>query len=62
MKVRLKKQSAATGTGVARAFLRAQAELFGGYREALTRPTVSQTQGCVWGGVNVLLVCILLKT
>ncbi|XP_072567906.1 DENN domain-containing protein 1B isoform X2 [Paramormyrops kingsleyae] len=39
LKVRLKKQSAATGTGVARAFLRAQAELFGGYREALTRPT-----------------------
>ncbi|XP_048869010.1 DENN domain-containing protein 1B isoform X2 [Brienomyrus brachyistius] len=41
LKVSLKKQSAATGTGVARAFLRAQAELFGGYREALTRPTGS---------------------
>ncbi|XP_029107864.1 DENN domain-containing protein 1B isoform X2 [Scleropages formosus] len=35
LKMRLKKQSAATGTGVARAFLRAQAQLFGGYRDAL---------------------------
>ncbi|KAL4648725.1 DENN domain-containing protein 1B-like isoform X1 [Arapaima gigas] len=39
LKMRLKKQSAATGTGVARAFLRAQAQLFGGYRDALMCPT-----------------------
>ncbi|XP_069460450.1 DENN domain-containing protein 1C isoform X2 [Ambystoma mexicanum] len=35
LKLRLKKQSAVTGDGVARAFLRAQALLFGSYREAL---------------------------
>ncbi|KAJ8371591.1 hypothetical protein AAFF_G00307030 [Aldrovandia affinis] len=39
LKVRLKKQSAAPGSGVARAFLRAQALLFGGYRDALLCPT-----------------------
>ncbi|XP_062395869.1 DENN domain-containing protein 1B isoform X2 [Sardina pilchardus] len=35
LKVRLKKQSASPGCGVARAFLRAQAVLFGGYRDAV---------------------------
>ncbi|XP_043094031.1 DENN domain-containing protein 1B isoform X2 [Puntigrus tetrazona] len=35
LKVRLKKQAAAAGSGVAHAFLRAQALLFGGYRDAL---------------------------
>ncbi|XP_058022102.1 DENN domain-containing protein 1C isoform X2 [Ahaetulla prasina] len=35
LKFQLKKQSAATGDGVARAFLRAQALLFGSYREGL---------------------------
>ncbi|XP_066564241.1 DENN domain-containing protein 1B [Amia ocellicauda] len=35
LKMKLKKQSAATGDGVARAFLRSQALLFGGYRDAL---------------------------
>ncbi|XP_034036006.1 DENN domain-containing protein 1B isoform X2 [Thalassophryne amazonica] len=35
LKSRLKKQSTATGSGVARAFLRAQAALFGSYRDAL---------------------------
>ncbi|XP_064416761.1 DENN domain-containing protein 1B isoform X2 [Latimeria chalumnae] len=35
LKLKLKKQSAATGDGVARAFLTAQAVLFGGYRDAL---------------------------
>ncbi|XP_015270456.1 PREDICTED: DENN domain-containing protein 1B-like [Gekko japonicus] len=35
LKYQLKKQSATTGDGVARAFLRAQALLFGGYRQAL---------------------------
>ncbi|XP_078541520.1 DENN domain-containing protein 1C isoform X3 [Lissotriton helveticus] len=35
LKLRLKKQSAVTGDGVARAFLRAQALLFGSYRDAL---------------------------
>ncbi|KPP67376.1 DENN domain-containing protein 1C-like, partial [Scleropages formosus] len=45
LKMRLKKQSAATGTGVARAFLRAQAQLFGGYRDALICTQVSFTYG-----------------
>uniref|UniRef100_UPI00398EEC43 DENN domain-containing protein 1B isoform X4 n=1 Tax=Pristiophorus japonicus TaxID=55135 RepID=UPI00398EEC43 len=35
LKYKLKKQSTATGDGVARAFLRAQAALFGSYRDAL---------------------------
>ncbi|XP_066883583.1 DENN domain-containing protein 1B isoform X8 [Kogia breviceps] len=35
LKSKLKKQSTATGDGVARAFLRAQAALFGSYRDAL---------------------------
>ncbi|KAK2835308.1 hypothetical protein Q5P01_015792 [Channa striata] len=35
LKSKLKKQSTATGCGVARAFLRAQAALFGSYRDAL---------------------------
>ncbi|KAL4635049.1 DENN domain-containing protein 1B isoform X1 [Arapaima gigas] len=35
LKSKLKKQSTATGSGVARAFLRAQAVLFGSYRDAL---------------------------
>ncbi|KAM9796115.1 DENN domain-containing protein 1B isoform 2-T2 [Syngnathus typhle] len=35
LKAKLKKQSTATGSGVARAFLRAQAALFGSYRDAL---------------------------
>ncbi|NWW52312.1 DEN1B protein, partial [Pedionomus torquatus] len=35
LKNKLKKQSTATGDGVARAFLRAQATLFGSYRDAL---------------------------
>ncbi|KAJ8246291.1 hypothetical protein GJAV_G00265940 [Gymnothorax javanicus] len=39
LKVRLKKQSASPGSGVARAFLRTQALLFGRYRDALVRPT-----------------------
>ncbi|XP_064179573.1 DENN domain-containing protein 1B isoform X2 [Anguilla rostrata] len=39
LKVRLKKQSTAPGSGVARAFLKTQALLFGGYRDALLSPT-----------------------
>ncbi|XP_068599515.1 DENN domain-containing protein 1B [Brachionichthys hirsutus] len=35
LKSKLKKQSTATGSGVARAFLRGQAALFGSYRDAL---------------------------
>ncbi|XP_054876289.1 DENN domain-containing protein 1B isoform X2 [Poeciliopsis prolifica] len=35
LKAKLKKQSTATGDGVAKAFLRAQAALFGSYRDAL---------------------------
>lgn len=38
LKVRLKRQAAAAGSGVAHAFLRAQALLFGGYRDALQAP------------------------
>ncbi|KAK5610219.1 hypothetical protein CRENBAI_009077 [Crenichthys baileyi] len=42
LKSKLKKQSTATGSGVAMAFLRAQAALFGSYRDALRyRPTVA---------------------
>ncbi|XP_036419635.1 DENN domain-containing protein 1B isoform X2 [Colossoma macropomum] len=39
LKVRLKRQAASPGAGVARAFLRAQALLFGGYRDALVYST-----------------------
>ncbi|KAM6971819.1 DENN domain-containing protein 1B [Aplochiton taeniatus] len=35
LKVRLKQQASSAGWGVSRAFLRAQAQLFGGYRDAL---------------------------
>uniref|UniRef100_A0A8C4N9F1 UDENN domain-containing protein n=1 Tax=Eptatretus burgeri TaxID=7764 RepID=A0A8C4N9F1_EPTBU len=41
LKSRLKRQSTETGDGVARAFLRTQASLFGGYREALRFVPVS---------------------
>ena len=41
LKNKLKKQSTATGDGVARAFLRAQAALFGSYRDALRYKPVS---------------------
>ncbi|XP_026888434.1 DENN domain-containing protein 1B [Electrophorus electricus] len=38
LKVRLKRQASSPGTGVARSLLRAQAVLFGGYRDALLYP------------------------
>uniref|UniRef100_A0A672Q0L8 DENN domain-containing protein 1C-like n=1 Tax=Sinocyclocheilus grahami TaxID=75366 RepID=A0A672Q0L8_SINGR len=38
LKVRLKRQAASAGSGVAHAFLRAQTLLFGGYRDALQSP------------------------
>uniref|UniRef100_A0A8D3BHH8 DENN domain containing 1B n=1 Tax=Scophthalmus maximus TaxID=52904 RepID=A0A8D3BHH8_SCOMX len=41
LKSKLKKQSTATGSGVARAFLRTQAALFGSYRDALRYKPVS---------------------
>src|SRR4029434_8983966 len=41
LKSKLKKQSTATGSGVARAFLRTQAALFGSYRDALRYRPVS---------------------
>ncbi len=41
LKVRLKRQAASAGSGVAHAFLRAQALLFGGYRDALQSSAVS---------------------
>lgn len=43
LKSKLKKQSTATGSGVARAFLRSQAALFGSYRDALRYKPVSST-------------------
>lgn len=42
LKNKLKKQSTATGDGVAKAFLRAQASLFGSYRDALRYKPVRQ--------------------
>ncbi len=44
LKVRLKRQAASAGSGVAHAFLRAQALLFGGYRDALQSPAVSDAR------------------
>lgn len=41
LKNQLKKQSTATGDGVARTFLRAQVALFGSYRDALRYKPVS---------------------
>ncbi|XP_076845572.1 DENN domain-containing protein 1B [Brachyhypopomus gauderio] len=38
LKMRLKRQASSPGAGVARAFLRAQAVIFGGYRDALLYP------------------------
>uniref|UniRef100_A0A8C1WUG6 Si:dkey-76b14.2 n=1 Tax=Cyprinus carpio TaxID=7962 RepID=A0A8C1WUG6_CYPCA len=46
LKVRLKKQAAAAGSGVAHAFLRAQALLFGGYRDALQSPAEGPVVFC----------------
>uniref|UniRef100_A0A4W5MKA4 DENN domain containing 1A n=1 Tax=Hucho hucho TaxID=62062 RepID=A0A4W5MKA4_9TELE len=45
LKNRLKKVSTTTGDGVARAFLKTQAALFGCYRNALQIQPVSQTEG-----------------
>ncbi|CAL8344616.1 unnamed protein product [Gadus morhua 'NCC'] len=48
LKSKLKKQSTATGSGVARAFLRSQAALFGSYRDALRyKPAGSGRNGCL---------------
>uniref|UniRef100_A0A673L6I3 Si:dkey-76b14.2 n=1 Tax=Sinocyclocheilus rhinocerous TaxID=307959 RepID=A0A673L6I3_9TELE len=48
LKVRLKRQAASAGSGVAHAFLRAQALLFGGYRDALQSPAVIHIfKGCL---------------
>ncbi|XP_056311831.1 DENN domain-containing protein 1B isoform X2 [Danio aesculapii] len=46
LKVRLKRQAAAAGSGVAHAFLRAQALLFGGYRDALQAPAEGPVVFC----------------
>ncbi|KAK7161092.1 hypothetical protein R3I94_003927 [Phoxinus phoxinus] len=46
LKVRLKRQAAAAGSGVAHAFLRAQALLFGGYRDALQTPAEGPVVFC----------------
>uniref|UniRef100_A0A667Y3T1 DENN domain containing 1B n=1 Tax=Myripristis murdjan TaxID=586833 RepID=A0A667Y3T1_9TELE len=48
LKSKLKKQSTATGSGVARAFLRAQAALFGSYRDALRYKPVRLTIKGKW--------------
>ncbi|XP_048051371.1 DENN domain-containing protein 1B isoform X1 [Megalobrama amblycephala] len=46
LKVRLKRQAASAGSGVAHAFLRAQALLFGGYRDALQSPAEGPVMFC----------------
>ncbi|XP_067296796.1 DENN domain-containing protein 1B isoform X2 [Pseudorasbora parva] len=46
LKVRLKRQAASAGSGVAHAFLRAQALLFGGYRDALQSPSEGPVMFC----------------
>ncbi|XP_052401154.1 DENN domain-containing protein 1B isoform X2 [Carassius gibelio] len=46
LKVRLKRQAASPGSGVAHAFLRAQALLFGGYRDALQSPAEGPVVFC----------------
>ncbi|XP_051560216.1 DENN domain-containing protein 1B-like [Myxocyprinus asiaticus] len=46
LKVRLKRQAALAGSGVAHAFLRAQALLFGGYRDALQSPAEGPVVFC----------------
>ncbi|XP_056128014.1 DENN domain-containing protein 1B isoform X3 [Rhinichthys klamathensis goyatoka] len=46
LKVRLKRQAASAGSGVAHAFLRAQALLFGGYRDALQSPAEGPVVFC----------------
>jgi hypothetical protein len=48
LKNKLKKQSTATGDGVARAFLRAQAALFGSYRDALRYKPVSNPSSLLY--------------
>ncbi|KAM3842533.1 DENN domain-containing protein 1C-like [Diretmus argenteus] len=51
LKVHLKRQAASPGWGVARAFLRAQALLFGGYRDALQR----HKEGEMWFSEELFL-------
>ncbi|XP_060755186.1 DENN domain-containing protein 1B isoform X2 [Neoarius graeffei] len=46
LKVRLKRQAAFTGSGVAKAFLRAQALLFGAYKDALQYPSGQPVSFC----------------
>ncbi|XP_051982652.1 DENN domain-containing protein 1B isoform X2 [Xyrauchen texanus] len=46
LKVRLKRQAAMAGSGVAHAFLRAQALLFGGYRDAIQSPAEGPVVFC----------------
>lgn len=43
LKVCLKRQAVSPGSGVSRAFLKAQAVLFGGYRDALHSQKVSDS-------------------
>uniref|UniRef100_A0AAY4CA18 UDENN domain-containing protein n=1 Tax=Denticeps clupeoides TaxID=299321 RepID=A0AAY4CA18_9TELE len=51
LKGKLKKQSTATGCGVARAFLRSQAALFGSYRDALRYKPVRGLESPLAGSV-----------
>lgn len=44
LKVCLKRQAVSPGCGVSRAFLKAQALLFGGYRDALQEDKVSHSE------------------
>lgn len=56
LKSKLKKQSTATGSGVARAFLRAQAALFGTYRDALRYKPVRNESSIAVLGIHLCRV------
>ena len=70
LKALLKRQAAAAGYGVAKAFLRAQAMLFGGYKDALqdTKVTLdipssysSSTRSNVFSGRRSSQISVLLQ-
>lgn len=59
LKGKLKKQSTATGCGVARAFLRAQAALFGSYRDALRYKPVRTQSSITTDHQSLPLLCYI---
>lgn len=58
LKSRLKKVSTMTGDGVARAFLKSQAALFGSYRNALQIESVSRWRTPVFSTSNINNYCV----